>query len=57
MRSGIYRSREGQAAVHRVYDAAVAALPVPVEHRWVPTRYGSTHVLVTGPPTPPPWSW
>jgi pimeloyl-ACP methyl ester carboxylesterase len=48
-RTGIYRSARGEAVVQRVYDAAVASLPVPVEHQAVSTRYGATHVLVTGP--------
>ncbi len=37
-----------------LYDRAVDALGVDVEERWVETRHGRTHLLVTGPPEGPP---
>lgn len=49
MTRSIYRSPHGQRAVEQVYDAAVASLPVPADERRVPTRFGDTHLLVTGP--------
>ncbi len=50
----IYRSPEGQRVVEGVYNTAVASLPAAVEERWVPTRFGTTHLLVTGPAEAPP---
>ena len=45
----IYRTPEGRAALLGWYDAALARLPLPVESRRVPTRFGETHLLAAGP--------
>jgi pimeloyl-ACP methyl ester carboxylesterase len=50
----IYRTPEGRAALLAWYDAALAALPLPVESQRVPTRYGETHLLAAGPRDGPP---
>jgi pimeloyl-ACP methyl ester carboxylesterase len=50
-----FTSREGRAAFLAAYDGVLAELwPVPYESVEVPTRFGSTHAIVSGPPTAPP---
>ncbi len=50
----IYKSPEGRAKCLAVYDAALAHWPVPYEQLDVPTRFGSTHVIASGPRDAPP---
>lgn len=50
----IYRSPDGMARILDLYDRGVEALGLQVEERWVETRFGRTHVLVTGPDGAPP---
>jgi pimeloyl-ACP methyl ester carboxylesterase len=45
----IYRSPEGEAVIHALYDRQLAQLNIDTESRMVSTRFGATHVLVTGP--------
>ena len=45
----IYKSSEGKAKCMAVYDAALAHWPVPYEQLDLPTRFGSTHVIASGP--------
>ncbi|MBN1428037.1 MAG: alpha/beta hydrolase [Anaerolineae bacterium] len=45
----IYRSSEGEAAIHALYDRQLAQLDITTESRMIPTRFGTTHVLVAGP--------
>lgn len=45
----IYRSPEGETAIHALYDRQLAQLNIDTESRMVPTRFGATHVLVGGP--------
>src|SRR4030042_3879758 len=45
----IYRSPESQAAIEAMYDRQAAKLPFPVEDCYVETRFGRTHLLLTGP--------
>lgn len=52
--SPIFKSSEGEARVLAVYDAAMKLWPIPYEERDVPTRYGSTHIIVSGPAEAPP---
>jgi pimeloyl-ACP methyl ester carboxylesterase len=49
-----FRTREGEAAYLAAYDAAMKSWPVPYEEIDVPTRFGTTHVIVSGPKTAPP---
>lgn len=49
-RDGIYRSARGERTLKRLYGE----LEAPFERRWVDTRFGETHVLVTGPDDAPP---
>lgn len=47
-------SPEGEAEFLASYDAALAKWPVPYESIHVPTRFGSTHVIASGPKGAPP---
>ena len=45
----------GRSAYRRAYARTVEALwPVPVEDAYLPTRFGTTHALLSGPPDGPP---
>lgn len=50
----MFKTREGEAAFMAVYDAALAQWPVPYQSQYVKTRFGTTHVLVSGPADAPP---
>ena len=50
----IYKSPEGKARCLAVYDTALSQWPVPYEQLDVPTRFGSTHVIASGPKDTPP---
>lgn len=49
----IYRTPEGEAEIHVIYDRQLARLNLPFESRFVNTRFGVTHVLVLGPEAAP----
>jgi len=49
-----FRSEAGRARYLAAYDAVLDAWPVPYEASQVPTRLGSTHVIVSGAPDAPP---
>ncbi len=53
-RPSIYASPEGQAKCMAVYEAALARWPVSYEERDVPTRFGQTHAIASGPKDGPP---
>ena len=50
----IYRTPEGEAVIHALYDKHLAATGIRTESRMVPTRFGQTHVLLAGPEAAPP---
>jgi pimeloyl-ACP methyl ester carboxylesterase len=47
--SPIFKSTKAEAEFLAAYDAAMALWPVPYEQRDIPTPYGATHVIVSGP--------
>jgi pimeloyl-ACP methyl ester carboxylesterase len=49
-----FKTPEGEAAFLAAYDAAMKLWPVPYEEIEIPTRFGTTHVVVCGPKTAPP---
>ena len=51
----IYNSVEGRSQILAEYDRANTELGVPLEERILETRFGSTHLLVLGPPDGPPF--
>ncbi len=50
----MFKTPEGERAFLAVYDAVMKRWPVPYEEVDVPGRFGSTHVIVSGPRQAPP---
>ena len=48
-RQSAFKTPEGEAAFIAAYDDAMKHWPVPYEERDIPTRFGLTHVVVSGP--------
>ena len=53
-RSSAFKTPEGEVAFIAAYDALMKRWPVPYEELNVPTRFGTTHVVVCGPKDAPP---
>jgi pimeloyl-ACP methyl ester carboxylesterase len=49
-----FKTPEGEAAYLAAYEAAMKLWPVPYEEREIPTRFGMTHVVISGPKEAPP---
>ena len=49
-----FKSLEGKAAYLAAYDAAMRLWPVPYDEKDIVTRFGTTHVIVSGPKDAPP---
>ena len=49
-----FKTSDGEAAYLAAYDAAMKSWPVPYEEFDVPSRFGTTHVIASGPMTAPP---
>ena len=49
-----FKTLKGETAYLAAYDAAMKLWPVPYEGVEIPTRFGTTHVVVTGPKDAPP---
>jgi pimeloyl-ACP methyl ester carboxylesterase len=49
-----FKTPEGEAAFFAAYDAAMKAWPVPYDEFEIPSRFGTTYVIASGPPTAPP---
>jgi pimeloyl-ACP methyl ester carboxylesterase len=49
-----FKTLEGETAYLTAYDAAMKLWPVPYEEWAVPTRFGMTHVVASGPTDAPP---
>jgi pimeloyl-ACP methyl ester carboxylesterase len=45
----VFRSPEGEAQFVQAYDAILKHWPVAYEDHFIPTRYGDTHVISSGP--------
>jgi pimeloyl-ACP methyl ester carboxylesterase len=52
--SSAFRTPEGAAAFLAAYDAAMKFWPVPYEELEIPSRFGMTHVIASGPKDAPP---
>ncbi len=52
--ASIYKSPAGESAVMALYDQALAYWPVPHEELRLPTRYGETFIIASGPAAAPP---
>jgi pimeloyl-ACP methyl ester carboxylesterase len=53
-RSPVYRSAEGREVVLAAYRAQASRIPFAIESELVPTSFGATHVVWTGPVDAPP---
>jgi pimeloyl-ACP methyl ester carboxylesterase len=49
-----FKSSEIEAEYNAVYEAALRLWPVPYDEFYVSTRFGNTHVIVSGPKDAPP---
>jgi pimeloyl-ACP methyl ester carboxylesterase len=49
-----FKTPEGEAAYLAAYEAAMKLWPVPYEEVEIPTRFGMTHVVISGPQDAPP---
>ncbi len=45
----LYKNKQAQEQAYRSYDEIMKFWPVPYEEFWVPTDYGESHVIVSGP--------
>jgi pimeloyl-ACP methyl ester carboxylesterase len=45
----VFKSPQAEAAYMAAYDSALAKWPVPYEEKYVPTTYGDTYMIVSGP--------
>jgi pimeloyl-ACP methyl ester carboxylesterase/membrane protease YdiL (CAAX protease family) len=52
--SSAFKTAEGEAAFLAEYDAAMKLWPVPYEEMEVPSRFGMTHIIASGPKDAPP---
>jgi pimeloyl-ACP methyl ester carboxylesterase len=52
--SPLFKSARAETRVLEAYDAAMKIWPIPYEEVDIPTSYGSTHVIVSGPADAPP---
>ncbi|MFP8957417.1 alpha/beta fold hydrolase [Natrialbaceae archaeon A-CW3] len=52
--SSIYKSEAGERRIKEIYDDLVDDLDTDLDRQFVDTRFGETHVLVTGDPDSPP---
>ena len=50
----LFRTPEGEASFFAAYDAVLKVWPVPFEEIDIPTRFGTTHAIVSGPKDAPP---
>ena len=53
-RSSAFKTVEGEAEYRAAYDATMELWPVPYEELEIPSRFGTTHVVVSGPKEAPP---
>lgn len=50
----MYRTPQGEAIIHALYEAHLAETGIQTKSRVVPTRFGRTHILLAGPEAGPP---
>ena len=50
----IYRSPEGEEKILALYESALKKLDLEFEEQMIDTRFGVTHILITGPKEAPP---
>jgi pimeloyl-ACP methyl ester carboxylesterase len=52
--SPVFKSAKAEERMLAVYDNAMKLWPTSYEQRAIPTQYGSTHVIISGPQDAPP---
>jgi pimeloyl-ACP methyl ester carboxylesterase len=52
--SPLFKTPEGQAEYLTAYNATLQLWPIPYEDLYIPTRYGKTHAIASGPRDAPP---
>jgi pimeloyl-ACP methyl ester carboxylesterase len=50
----VFRSPEGKAKYYAAYDAVLQQWPISYEEVYIPTRFGDTHVIISGAKNAPP---
>lgn len=50
----IYKSKKCEIEMMQIYDKQLSRLGIEYEEKMISTRFGSTHVLITGPKNAPP---
>jgi hypothetical protein len=50
----VFKTHAGEIGYLEAYNATLAQWPVPYESLFIPTRFGSTHVIASGPKDAPP---
>lgn len=50
----LYKTSQGKAEILGVYNEKLSSLGITSEERDIPTRFGSTHIIMTGDSTKPP---
>lgn len=50
----VFRSPEDEKQYFAAYEAVLKEWPVPYEDIFIPTRFGNTHVIASGPKNAPP---
>jgi pimeloyl-ACP methyl ester carboxylesterase len=53
-RRSAFKSPAGETAYLKAYNAAMKAWPVPFEEMAIESRFGTTHIVVSGPAAAPP---
>ncbi len=48
-KSSVFKTTAGEARYLEAYETALELWPVPFEERAVPTEFGFTHVIISGP--------
>ena len=54
MHTSAFKTFEGETAFLAAYEAAMKLWPVPYEAIEIPTRFGMTHIVTSGPKDAPP---
>ena len=53
----VFKSPESQAEYYAAYETMQKRWPVLYEELYIPTKFGDTHVIASGPRAPLRWSF
>lgn len=54
LENSFYKNREGEIKTHASYDKLMEFWDVEYEEDWIQTKYGLTHIVISGPENAPP---